>query len=58
MERGNEFKNKQIDETLKAFGIECSLSMKSCRCDNVAAKAIYKIIKTEFINQRVFSSLE
>ena len=57
-DRGNEFKNQQIDETLKAFEIERSLSMKGCPCDNAVAEATYKIIKTEFIKNRVFASLE
>ena len=57
-DRGNEFKNKQIDETLKAFEIERSLSMKGCPYDNAVAEATYKIIKTEFIKNRVFTSLK
>ena len=57
-DRGNEFKNKQINETLKAFEIERSLSKKGCPYDNAVAEATYKIIKTEFISQRAFSSLE
>lgn len=48
---------KQIDETLKVFEIEPSLSMKGCPYGNAIAKATYKIMKTEFINQRIFSSL-
>ena len=57
-ERGNEFKNKQIDEILKAFKIEGSFSVKGWAYDNAVAEATYKIIKTEFINQRTFSSLD
>ena len=57
-DRGNEFKNKQIDETLKVFEIERSLSMKGCPYDNAVAEATYKIIKTEFTKNRVFASLE
>ena len=57
-DRGNEFKNQQIDETLKAFEIERSLSMKVCPYDNAVAEATYKIIKTEFIKNRVFASLK
>ena len=33
-DRGNEFKNQQIDETLKAFEIERSLNMKGYPYDN------------------------
>ena len=57
-DRGNEFKNKLIDETLETFKIECSLRMKGCPYDNAVAEATYKIIKTEFVKSRCFSSLE
>lgn len=57
-DRGNEFKNKRIDETLDMFGIQRSLSMKGCPYDNAVAEATYKIIKTEFVKGRTFSSLE
>lgn len=57
-DRGNEFKNKLIDETLEAFDIERSLSMKGCLYDNAVAEATYKIIKTEFVRNRSFTSLE
>jgi transposase InsO family protein len=56
-DRGNEFKNKIIDEALKAFGIRRSLSMKGCPYDNAVAEATFKIIKTEFIKRRYFDSL-
>lgn len=51
-DRGNEFKNKAIDEILEVFDIECSLSIKGCSYDNAVVKATYKIIKTEFIKNR------
>ena len=57
-DRGNEFKNKMIEETLEAFNIQRSLSMKGCPYDNAVAEATYKIIKTEFVRKNVFSSLE
>ncbi|MGM0879270.1 MAG: IS3 family transposase [Bacillota bacterium] len=57
-DRGSEFKNKLIDEALKAFNIERSLSMKGCPYDNAVAEATFKIIKTEFIKGRHFDSLE
>ena len=38
--------------------MERSLSMKGCPYDNAVAKVSYKIIKTEFIKNRVFASLE
>lgn len=57
-DRGNEFKNKFIDEILETFNIERSLSMKGCPYDNAVAEATYKIIKTEFAFNRVFKSLQ
>jgi len=57
-DRGNEFKNKLIDETLEAFKIKRSLSTKGCPYDNAVAEATFKVIKTEFVKGYVFQSLE
>lgn len=57
-DRGNEFKNKLLDETLKSFDIKRSLSMKGCPYDNAVAEATFKIIKTEFGKYNVFGTLE
>ena len=57
-DRGNEFKNKSIDEVLNTFNIDRSLSMKGCPYDNAVAEATYKIIKTEFVKNNRFESLE
>lgn len=38
-DRGNEFKNKVIDETLEAFQIARSLSMKGCPYDNAVTES-------------------
>lgn len=57
-DRGNEFKNKIIDEVLETFKIKRSLSMKGCPYDNAVAEATFKIFKTEFINNYHFDSLE
>lgn len=57
-DRGSEFKNKVIEEVLKTFKIQRSLSKKGCPFDNAVAEAGYKIIKTEFAFNRTFSSLE
>lgn len=46
-DRGNEFKNKLLDEILETFHIQRSLSMKGCPYDNAVAEATFKIIKTE-----------
>ncbi len=57
-DRGNEFKNQIIDDTLSAFGINRSLSMKGCPYDNAVAEATFKIIKTEFVNSQIFENLD
>ncbi|MGL4373185.1 MAG: IS3 family transposase, partial [Turicibacter sp.] len=57
-DRGNEFKNQAIDELLKTFKIERSLSMKGCPYDNAVAEATYKVIKTEFIYNKTFENQE
>lgn len=57
-DRGNEFKNKIIDEALNTFKIQRSLSMKGCPYDNAVAEATFKIVKTEFVKGSYFESLE
>ncbi|MBE5967431.1 MAG: IS3 family transposase [Lachnospiraceae bacterium] len=56
-DRGNEFKNELIEETLKTFEITRSLSHKGCPYDNAVAEATFKIIKTEFVRNQTFSNL-
>ena len=55
-DRGNEFKNRLIDELLTAFNIKRSLSNKGNPYDNAVAEATYKIVKTEFAFNRIFTS--
>ncbi len=57
-DRGNEFKNQIIDETLHVFGINRSLSMKGCPYDNAVAEATFKILKTEFVRYNIFKTLD
>lgn len=57
-DRGNEFKNKAIDKMLKAFNINRSLSKKGCPYDNAVAEAAFKVVKTEFAYNKIFSSFE
>lgn len=57
-DRGNEFKNQLIDETLETFDIARSLSKKGCPYDNAVAEATFKIIKTEFVRQYTFDNLD
>ncbi len=57
-DRGNEFKNESIDELLETFKITRSLSKKGSPYDNAVAEATFKIVKTEFIYQQKFETLE
>lgn len=57
-DRGNEFKNKTIEELLETFNIERSLSHKGSPYDNAVAEATFKVIKTEFIWNETFSDLK
>ena len=57
-DRGNEFKNHLIDEVIQTFGIKRSLSMKGCPYDNAVSEATYKVIKTEFVRNQQFETLE
>lgn len=57
-DRGSEFKNKIVDDILKAFSIKRSLSNKGCPHDNAVAEAGFKIIKTEFVRKRRFTDLD
>ncbi len=57
-DRGNEFKNRIIEEALESFDIRRSLSYKGCSYDNAVAEATYKIIKTEFAFNKRFESHE
>jgi transposase InsO family protein len=57
-DRGGEFINQLLDETLATSHISRSLSMKACTYDNPVGEATFKIIKTEFVYQMTFDSLE
>ena len=57
-DRGTEFKNELIDDALDAFGIKRSLSEKGSPYDNAVAEAMFKTIKTEFVNGIVFPCQE
>lgn len=58
IDRGNEFKNKVIEEVLTTFKISRSLSEKGCPYDNAVAESLYHILKIEFVKGRRFDSLE
>ena len=57
-DRGSEFDNTLIDELLDTFNIQRSLSLKGCPYDNAVAEATFKLIKSEFINRRIFETQE
>ncbi|MCG4587290.1 integrase core domain-containing protein, partial [Anaerosalibacter bizertensis] len=57
-DRGNEYDNALIDNILSTFNIERSLSNKGNPYDNAVSEATNKILKTEFIYQRKFETLE
>lgn len=57
-DRGSEFKNQLIDEVVNTFNIKRSLSMKGCPYDNAVAEATFKLVKSEFVRNRHFESLE
>ena len=57
-DRGNEFKNKAIDQVLSTFDIERSLSKKGCPYDNSVAEAAFKVVKTEFAFNKIFNDFE
>ncbi len=47
-----------MDEALKTFQIQRSLSLKGSPYDNAVAEAMFKIMKTEFVKNARFKSLE
>ena len=57
-DRGTEFKNTKIEELLRAFNIERSLSNPGNPYDNAVAERLYSTLKIEFIRKRNFNSLE
>jgi len=57
-DRGNEYDNELIDNVLKSFKIQRSLSSKGNPYDNAVSEATNKILKTEFIYQKNFESLD
>lgn len=57
-DKGCEYLNKLIDKTLRAFDIQRSTSGKGDPYDNSVAEAMFKIIKTEFVKNRTFASLD
>lgn len=57
-DRGNEFKNKLIEDVITAFDIKRSLSAKGTPLDNAVNESTNHILKTEFIYQNKFQTLE
>ena len=56
-DRGNEFKNKLIEDVISTFGIKRSLSNKGCPYDNAVAESTFKIIKTELCFGKKFKDI-
>jgi len=57
-DRGKEYDNRLIDDILEAFEIDRSLSNKGNPYDNAVSEATNKIMKTEYIYQNEFETLE
>ncbi|HBT85756.1 MAG TPA: IS3 family transposase, partial [Porphyromonadaceae bacterium] len=57
-DRGNEYDNKLIDDVQETFEIERSLNNKGNPYNNAVSEAVNKIMKTEFIYQKKFETLE
>ena len=55
--RGNEFDNRLIDDILAVFSIQHFLSNIGTPYDNAAAKALFKVFKTEFVRKKSFPDL-
>ena len=52
-----EFDNQSLDSCIEVFGITRSLNHKGCPYDNTIAEATFKIIKTEFVQNKVFTDI-
>jgi len=57
-DRGSEFKNKLIDDVIERYNLKRSLSNKGTPLDNAVIESTNHILKTEFIYQHKFNSLE
>jgi len=57
-DRGSEFKNAVIEQILRAFNIERSLSAKGTPIDNAVAESMYNIVKTEFVFGQDFADID
>lgn len=57
-DRGNEFKNKLIDDVVETFHLKRSLSDKGTPLDNAVIESTNHILKVEFSSHYKFKSLE
>ena len=57
-DRGSEFKNQLIDDVIEKYNLKRSLSNKGTPLDNAVIESTNHILKTEFIYQHKFNSLE
>ena len=56
-DRGKEFDNQLLDSCIEVLDFIRSLSNKGCPYNNTVAEAIFKIIKTEFVQNKVFTDI-
>ena len=52
-----EFDNQSLDSCIEVLDFIRSLSNKGCPYNNTVAEAIFKIIKTEFVQNKVFTDI-
>lgn len=57
-DRGSEFQNATLNGILEGFGIKRSLSTKGTPLDNAVIESTNHIVKTEFVSQCRFATLE
>jgi transposase InsO family protein len=55
---GSEFKGHEVVSFINNLGIRRSLSAPGCPNDNAVVESLYKTIKTEFVQFKVFDTLE
>ena len=56
-ERGKEFDNQLLHSCFEVFAITRSLSHKGSPYDNATTEATFKTIKTEFVQNKVFTDI-
>jgi putative transposase len=57
-DRGCQYTGTAYQQTLKALGIECSMSRTGCCCDNAVLERFFWSLKHEWTNHGQFATLE